>query len=66
MGVNTDLSAFEALARNQRFRTWLSDETTKYQEALVMMADGEQLRVIQGRLRMLRDITKLIEQASST
>jgi hypothetical protein len=59
-----DPQLWESLARNHRFKAWLDAEQAKYSEALVMMADGEQLRVLQGRLRELRDISKLCEQAS--
>ncbi len=66
MPINTDLSLWEQLARNQRFTAWLESEKAKYMEAIVLMADGDQLRVIQGRLQQLRDITKLCEVASKT
>lgn len=66
MAVEFDSQLWETLARNHRFQAWLASETAKYQEALVMMADGEQLRVLQGRLRQLRDVAKLCEQTSKT
>ncbi len=66
MPINTDLSLWEALARNQRFQAWLESEKAKYTEAIVLMADGDQLRVLQGRLQMLRDMTKLCDAASKT
>lgn len=66
MPINTDLSLWEQLARNQRFQAWLESEKAKYQEAIVLMADESQLRVMQGRLQQLRDMTKLCEVASKT
>jgi len=64
--INTDLSLWEQLGRNQRFQAWLESEKAKYMEAIVLMADESQLRVVQGRLQQLRDMTKLCEVASKT
>lgn len=66
MSINTDLSLWEALARNQRFQAWLESEKAKYMEAVILMADESQLRVMQGRLQQLRDMTKLCDAASKT
>jgi len=64
--INTDLSLWESLARNPRFQAWLESEKAKYMEAVILMADESQLRITQGRLQQLRDMTKLCEMASKT
>jgi hypothetical protein len=61
-----DSQLWESLARNHRFQAWIAAERTKYTTALIRMADGEQLRVLQGRLQMLDDVAKLCEATVKT
>lgn len=65
--MKIDRSVLESMARiatnEKQFMDWLADDLASETSRLILTADGDQLRVLQGRAQKIHDLQKLLKES---